>query len=167
VKEKTSFHPNIEYAIDELVESILSLRKDAIECIKSIERDLKMSVNHHHHHHHHHGSDLDRNSLSHSFVSHPAIDQRYLSELWRVSYNFGIELQNECMKFMTQDKAELFAAGLADFSVMWCEYIVSKTERGKGRTSNKQLSFQFILDRHFFSLILSQNFEIRACFSVF
>lgn len=101
-----------------------------------------MSVNHHHHHHHHHhGSDLDRNSLSHSFVSHPAIDQRYLSELWRVSYNFGIELQNECMKFMTQDKAELFAAGLADFSVMWCEYIVSKTERGKGRTSNKQLSF--------------------------
>ena len=154
MKEKTSFHPNIEYAIDELVESILSLRKDAIECIKSIERDLKMSVNHHHHHHHHHhhGSDLDRNSLSHSFVSHPAIDQRYLSELWRVSYNFGIELQNECMKFMTQDKAELFAAGLADFSVMWCEYIVSKTERGKGRTSNKQLSFQFILNRNLFSL---------------
>lgn len=118
VKEKTSFHPNIEYAIDELVESILTLRKEAVEYIRSIEGDLK----------------IDREGAS---SENAAIDQRYLSELWRVSYNFGIELQNECMKFMTQDKAELFAAGLADFSVNWCEYIVSKTERGKGRTSKQ------------------------------
>jgi hypothetical protein len=118
IKEKTSFHPNIENAIDELKDSILKLRADSVECIRCIEKDLKNSVHYHNQEHH----------------THVAIDQRYLSEIWRVSYTFGIELQSECIKFITQDRAEQFALGLANFAIMWCEYIVDKTERGKGRT---------------------------------
>lgn len=106
----------------------MQLRKEAVECIKSIERDLLISVHY------------ESEAKCHT---HPVIDQRYLSELWRVSYNFGIELQNECMKFMTQDRAELFSLGLADFSILWCEYIVSKTERGKGRTGKLALKINF------------------------
>lgn len=124
VKEKTSFHPNIEESIDELIESITALRKDSIDSIKSIERDLKMSVV---------DPIMDTTSLSQPQHG-PGIDQRYLSELWRVSYNFGIDLQNECLKFMTEDKAKQFANCLADFCIMWCEYIVNKTEKGRGRT---------------------------------
>ena len=127
IKEKTSFHPNIEYAIDELKDNILHLRAEAVECIRCIEQDLKNSVHYHHH------TD-PRASHQHT---HVAIDQRYLSEIWRVSYTFGIELQSECIKFMTQDRAEQFALGLANFAIMWCEYIVDKTERGKGRTGTK------------------------------
>lgn len=141
VKEKTSFHPNIADSIDELIDSITSLRKDAIESIKSIERDLKMSVvvtdesssGAPETLHHHHG---------------PGIDQRYLSELWRVSYNFGIDLQNECLKFMTEDRAKQFANCLADFCIMWCEYIVNKTERGRGRTCKLQLTFSLFFVSH-------------------
>ena len=120
-KEKTSFHPNIEYAIDELKDSILNLRKESVECIKSIEKDLKTTI--------HYNADC-------KYHVHSVIDQRYLSEIWRVSYNFGIELQNECIQFMTQDRAAQFSSGLADFCIEWCEYIVDKTERGKGRTGN-------------------------------
>lgn len=112
VKEKTSFHPSIDVAIDDLKDSIIQLRKDSVEWIKSVEKDLKISVNN----------------------ENPKIDQRYISEIWRVSYNFGIELQNEFIKFMTQDRAEVFSQGLADFSILWCEYIVTNTARGKGRT---------------------------------
>lgn len=117
IKEKTSFHPNIEYAIDELKDSILNLRKESVECIKSIEKDLSL----------HYEAET-------KCIGNSIIDQRYLSELWRVSYNFGIELQNECIKFMTQDRAETFSLDLAEFAILWCEYIVNKTDRGKGRT---------------------------------
>lgn len=122
VKEKTSFHPNIENAIDELKDNILYLRDETIKCIQSIEKDLKSSV--------HYGVD---NAIA-PFQQRHTIEQRSLSEIWRVSYNFGIELQNECMKFMTQDRAELYSKGLAEFCIMWCDYIIDKTERGKGRT---------------------------------
>jgi hypothetical protein len=54
--------------------------------------------------------------------------------LRRVGYNFGIDLQNECIKLMTQDQARKFSIGIADFCIMWCDYIVDKTERGKGTT---------------------------------
>lgn len=126
-REKTSFHPNIEYAIDDLKDSILNLRKESVDWIKSIEKDLKNTV--------HYESD----TKSHM---HTVIDQRYLSEIWRVSYNFGIELQSECIQFMTQDRAEQFSVGLADFCVKWCEYIVDKTERGKGRTGKVNWFFE-------------------------
>lgn len=129
VKEKTSFHPNIAESIDELVDSITSLRNDAIATIRSIEGDLKMSVANSNT-----TLDISSNPQQQQQLG-PGIDQRYLSELWRVSYNFGIDLQNECLKFMTQDKAQEFAKRLADFCIMWCEYIVNKTERGRGRTS--------------------------------
>ena len=119
VKEKTSFHPNIELAIDDLKDSVLELRKEVAACIQSIEKDLKNSV--------HYESDS-------KYHTHKIIDQRYLSEIWRVSYNLGIELQNECIKFMTQDRSEQFSIGLAEFAIMWCNYIIDKTEKGKGRT---------------------------------
>jgi len=118
-REKTSFHPNIEYAIDDLKDSILYLRKESADWIKSIEKDLKNTLH---------------NENDNKYHTNTVIDQRYLSEIWRVSYNFGIELQSECIQFMTQDRAEQFSVGLADFCVKWCEYIVDKTERGKGRT---------------------------------
>ena len=118
-REKTSFHPNIEYAIDDLKDSILNLRKESVDCIRSIEKDLKNTIHY---------------DMGSNYHVHTVIDQRYLSEIWRVSYNFGIELQSECIQFMTQDRAEQFSLGLADFCVKWCEYIVDKTERGKGRT---------------------------------
>jgi hypothetical protein len=119
VKEKTSFHPNIEYAIDELKDNILKLRDESVQFIRLIEKDLKNSIHYH------------NDSNTHM---HVVIDQRYLSEIWRVSYNFGIELQNECIKLMTQDRAETFSLGLAEFAILWSNYIVDKTERGKGRT---------------------------------
>ena len=116
-REKTSFHPNIEEAIDELKDSILDFRRQTVDCIRSIEKDLKNSVH------------FDNASKSHQ---HTIIDQRYLSEIWRVSYNLGIDLLNECIKFMTQDRAEVFALCLSEFSIMWCNYILHKTERGQG-----------------------------------
>lgn len=74
-------------------------------------------------------------SYSNDSVSYsPKIDQKHISEIWRVSYNFGIELQKEFIKFMTQDRAQVFSQGLSDFSILWCEYIVNNTARGKGRT---------------------------------
>jgi hypothetical protein len=66
IKEKTSFHPNIEYAIDEVKESILNLRTDSSNCIKQIEKDLKTHYN---------------TPISISRKS-PVIYQRYLSEIW-------------------------------------------------------------------------------------
>ena len=119
IKEKTSFHPNIEMAIDDLKNTILDLREDAVTCIKSIEDDLRTDSN-----------NESPNNLNPTQLN----DQRCLSEIWRVSYNLGIELQNECIKFMTQDRAEQFALGLADFCIKWADYIVDKTEPGKGRT---------------------------------
>lgn len=117
-KEKTSFHPNIEYAIDEVKESILNLRAESARSIRSIEKDLKT----------HYDTPIWIKRKS------PITYQRYLSEIWRVSYNFGIDLQNECIKFKTHDQEEQFIQGLADFCIMWCEYILDKTERGKGKT---------------------------------
>jgi hypothetical protein len=111
LKEKTSFHPNIESALDELKDSILRLRNETSQFINLIEKDLKGSK-----------------------YNMMAIDQRYLNEIWRVCYTFGIELHNDCIKFMTRDRAEEFTLGLAEFSIMWCEYIVNRTERGKGTT---------------------------------
>lgn len=122
IKEKTSFHPNIEFAIDELKDNILLLRDETIKCIQLVEKDLKSSVNY----------EYD-NEIA-SFHQRHLIEQRSLSEIWRVSYNFGIELENECIKFMTQDRAELYSKGLAEFCIMWSDYIVGTTERGKGRT---------------------------------
>ena len=85
LKEKTSFHHNIEYAIDELKDNILKLRDESVQFIKLIEKDLKNSIHYH----------IDLNTHM-----HVVIDQRYLSEIWRVSYNFGIEMQNECIKLI-------------------------------------------------------------------
>jgi hypothetical protein len=113
IKEVTSFHPNIESALDELKDNILELRKETSLFISLIEKDLKGSR------------------------YYKAIDQRYLNEIWRVCYTFGIELHNDCIKFMTHDRAEEFSLGLADFCIMWCEYIVNRTERGKGTTGTR------------------------------
>ena len=41
LREKTSFHPNIENAIDELKDQILLFRKKTVECIGNIETNLK------------------------------------------------------------------------------------------------------------------------------
>lgn len=109
-KEKTSFHPNIESALDDLKDNILELRRETSQFINSIEKDLKDSR------------------------YFKAIDHRYLNEIWRVCYTFGIELHNDCIKFMTHDRSEKFSLGLADFSIMWCDYIVNRTEKGKGTT---------------------------------
>lgn len=133
-REKTSFHPNIEYAIDDLKDSILNLRKESVDCIIKIEKDLKNTVHY----------EIDQ---SNSYTHH-VIDQRYLSEIWRVSYNFGIELQSECVQFMTQDRAEQFSLGLADFCIKWCEYIVDKTERGKGRTGKKSYLVIYLFEAY-------------------
>jgi hypothetical protein len=128
IRDKTSFHPNIEYAIDELKESILYLRSEADDFIKGIEKDLKTN------------SEYDNAYTSGKCLA-SIIDQKYLSEIWRVSYNFGIDLQNECIKFITEDSVVQFISGLAKFCIMWCEYIVDKTERGKGTTGIYNLFF--------------------------
>jgi hypothetical protein len=120
LREKTSFHPNIEYAIDELKDHILEFRKKAVECIRKIETNLKNSI---------HNENEDNCHMHH------VIDQVKLSEIWRVSYNLGIDLQNECIKFMTQDRAEEFSLCLSEFAVMWCNYILNKTAPGKGNTT--------------------------------
>ena len=39
---------------------------------------------------------------------------------------------------MTQDLAKKFSIGIAEFCIMWSEYIVDKTDRGKGTTGNLQ-----------------------------
>jgi hypothetical protein len=137
IREKTSFHPNIEYAIDELKDSIFTLRKETADSIKQIEKDLKTTMN------------FSKESLYHAY----AIEPRYLSEIWRVSYNFGIELQTECIKFMTQDRAEAFSLGLAEFCIMWSEYIIDKTERGKGRTGIHLYIFIYLFYLLFFGYI--------------
>ena len=59
VKEKTSFHPNIESSLDELKDNILRLRSETSQFINLIEKDLKGSR------------------------YYKAIDQRYLNEIWR------------------------------------------------------------------------------------
>ena len=36
---------------------------------------------------------------------------------------------------MTQNRAGSYAQGLAEFSIKWCDYIINRTDRGKGRTA--------------------------------
>jgi len=120
LREKTSFHPNIENAIDELKDHILEFRKMTVECISNIEKNLKNPIH---------------NQNNNNCHMHHVIDQVKLSEIWRVSYNLGIDLQNECIKFMTQDRAEEFSLCLSEFAIMWCNYIVNKTPPGKGNTT--------------------------------
>ncbi|RNA15922.1 mitogen-activated kinase kinase kinase 4 isoform X1 [Brachionus plicatilis] len=117
IKEKASFHPSIDESITDLKDKIYELRKICTNWIKTIETDLIPN------------SSSDPNNASLAKI------ERNVNEILRVSYIFGIELQNDIIKFMTQNRAKSFAQGLAQFSIQWCDYIVSKTDRGKGRTT--------------------------------
>lgn len=89
-----------------------------MKLIKSIETDLKPPLN-----------------LNIKTSNEILKIERNVNEILRVSYIFGIELQSEITKFLTHDRAPGFVKGLAEFSVQWCEYIIHKTARGKGRTT--------------------------------
>jgi hypothetical protein len=119
VKEKTSFHPNIADELDELNRNILiKLRTECVNFVDSLEKDTT-------------GYYYPNELIN----SRQLIKPRYLAELWRVAYNFGIELHSECTKFVTQDLICEFSLGLASFCQIWCKFVLNKTEEGHGRTT--------------------------------
>ncbi|CAF0873556.1 unnamed protein product, partial [Brachionus calyciflorus] len=115
IKDKASFHPSIDESINDLKDKIFELRNECIDSIASVEIELQSSS--------------QNSETSESFVK---VDEN-VNEILRVWYTFGIELQNEIIKFITQDRIKAFAEDLAEFSIQWCEYIVNKTPIGKGR----------------------------------
>jgi mitogen-activated protein kinase kinase kinase 4 len=123
VKEKTSFHPNISIELDELNTKILkNLPTDAFKFIEALEKDTSKPFQ----------ADLIISSQHNSTKS---LIKKFLLEIWRVCYNYGIELHMECVKFITQALHRDFSIGLAEFCKLWCNYVSLKTEEGYGRTT--------------------------------
>lgn len=150
IKEKTSFHPNIADELDVLNRNILiKLRCDALKFINSIEDDTtkyyEMSLinatqifDHYHPQLHQYQQNLmpyQQQQQQHRNYSKHLIKPKFLLEIWRVCYNFGIELHTECTKFVTQCLQKEFSLGLAQFCKIWCKYVLNKTEEGYGRTT--------------------------------
>ena len=123
-KEKTSFHPNIAMELDELNTKILkNLPKDALKFIQSLETDTSKPFQTATQHQ---GNTLNKNLMK---------NKKFLLDLWRSCYNYGIELHMECVKFISQCLHKDFSIALAEFCQFWCHYVLSKTEEGYGRTT--------------------------------
>ena len=126
IKERTSFHPNIANELDELNTKILkNLRENAYEFIRSLETDTTQ----------HFQQSLILSAQSASSNHNNSLIKKSLLDVWRVCYNYGIELHMECVKFVTQSLHRDFSIGLADFCKIWCKYVLDKTEQGYGRTT--------------------------------
>lgn len=125
VKDKTSFHPNIAEDLEDLNRTIVScLRNETVKLIKSIEDETTIFYD-----------DCFRkiDEKDDQQINACIINPETLLDLWRVCYNFGIELHNECTKFITPELAKEFSKGLSQFCINWCNYVINKLNEGNGR----------------------------------
>jgi hypothetical protein len=121
VREKTSFHPNIdiESVIDQLKNSILELRENTTMFLYNAQKTLTSLYN------------RVNNSHDQSYHSMREIVKKNFDHICKVGFDFGVQLHSECIKFMTRDRAEEFSHGLAQFAIMWFQYLQRRNEKRK------------------------------------